>query len=249
LFSRPRRLHLSQSAACKCSTTTDERLLAYRDHRYAAESDRAGACLARAARAPRRQRHPPLDLEISRRVIRPPSRPRHPQRPIPFLLRPRKLLVAAARQRFAGCPFIRKPTVGGKGPRVRSFTTDDFRLSRGTRYEPPGRWCALYMQQTSGRRAADHPLQFSAAVQYAVEGRHQRRVRAVPGRCLRRRRCVFSAAVTSQRAKFTIIDDPRPRSTRRYEAYSGRQRHRRRRDRVHRLRRRQSLHLRRQHQH
>src|SRR5215831_8690874 len=110
-----------------------------RDHRYAAELtaavlawlERHGRRVVNGGRA--------LDLEISKARQYAALEKTGIRTPDTVLVAGKELLVEAARQRFAGGPFILKPNRGGKGLGVRVFQTPDALSDHlaGPDYDPP----------------------------------------------------------------------------------------------------------------
>ena len=162
-----------------------------RDHRYAAELtaavlawlERHGRRVVNGSRA--------LDLEISKARQYAALEAAGIRTPDTVLVAGKELLVEAARQHFAAGPFILKPNRGGKGLGVRLFHSPDAlrRLSRQPGLRAAGRRIASVAAIRPRAGTADHPRRVHRRpIHVCGRGRHQRRVRAVPGRCLRGRR-------------------------------------------------------------
>jgi hypothetical protein len=192
-----------------------------RDHRYAAELtaavlawlERHGRRVVNGSRA--------LDLEISKARQYAALEAAGIRTPDTVLVAGKELLVAAARERFAGGPFILKPNRGGKGLGVRLFHTADALAGHldGVDYEPPVDGLHLLQQYVRAPVPLITRAEFvGGRFMYAVEVDTSDGFELCPADI-----CAIgdSSCPTGEapRAKFTIIDDIDTDLKRRYEAF------------------------------
>ncbi len=218
-----------------------------RDHRYAAEL--TAAVLAWLERHERRvvNGSRALDLEISKARQYAALETAGIRTPDTVLVAGKELLVAAARQRFAGGPFILKPNRGGKGLGVRLLHNADALAGylEGPDYEPPvdglhllqqyvrapvplitraefvgGRFMyAVEVDTSDGFELCPADAEFvGGRFMYAVEVDTSDGFELCPADV-----CAVGDASRpageAPRAKFTIIDDIDPDLKRRYEVF------------------------------
>ena len=186
------RLRSVAAAPRGCLLQPHERVLAHPRPPLRRRTDRLGAGLAGRARPPRRQRQPrarprdqqgpPIRGARSRRHPHAATRCWSPAR-TGWSRQPASTLPAGAgdpeaeprRQRSWGSAVSHRRCAG--------------RLYRQGRLRAAGRRHASVAGICARAGAADHPRRvYRRPVSLCGRGRHQRRVRAVPGRCLRRRR-------------------------------------------------------------
>jgi hypothetical protein len=197
-----------------------------RDHRYAAELtaailawlERHGRGVVNGSRA--------LDLEISKARQYAALEQAGIRTPDTAVVAGKELLVAAARQRFAGDPFILKPNRGGKGLGVRLFrrveALGDYLESPD--YEPPVDGLHLLQQYIRAPAPLITRAEFiGGRFLYAVEVDTSEGFELCPADA-----CAVGDAfcpagadspIGTPRAKFTIIDDIDPDLKRAYEAF------------------------------
>ncbi len=192
-----------------------------RDHRYAAELtaavlawlERHGRRVVNGGRA--------LDLEISKARQYAALEAAGIRTPDTILVAGKELLIAAARQRFGGGPFILKPNRGGKGLGVRLFQTAEALADHldSPDYDPPVDGLHLLQQYVRAPRPLITRAEFiGGRFTYAVEVDTSDGFELCPADA-----CAvgdaFCPAGEQPRAKFTIIDDIDPGLKRQYEAF------------------------------
>jgi hypothetical protein len=192
-----------------------------RDHRYAAELtaavlawlERHGRRVVNGSRA--------LDLEISKARQYAALETAGIRTPDTVLVAGGELLVAAARRRFAGGPFILKPNRGGKGLGVRLFHTAEALAGYldGSDYEPPVDGLHLLQQYVRAPVPLITRAEFvGGRFMYAVEVDTSEGFELCPADV-----CAVGDASCpageEPRAKFTIIGDIDADLKRRYEAF------------------------------
>jgi hypothetical protein len=192
-----------------------------RDHRYAAELtaavlawlERYGRRVVNGSRA--------LDLEISKARQYAALEMAGIGTPPTVLVAGKELLVGAARQRFAGGPFILKPNRGGKGLGVQLFQTLDALggYLDSPDYEPPVDGLHLLQQYVRAPVPLITRAEFiGGRFMYAVEVDTSDGFELCPADV-----CAigdaFCPASEQPRAKFTIIDDIDAGLKGRYEAF------------------------------
>jgi hypothetical protein len=196
-----------------------------RDHRYAAELtasvlawlERHGRRVVNGGRA--------HDLEISKARQYAALEAAGIRTPDTVLVAGKDLLVAAARQRFAGQPFILKPNRGGKGLGVRLFHTVEALRDHleSADYDPPVDGLHLLQQYVRAPLPLITRAEFvGGRFMYAVEVDTSNGFELCPADA-----CAVGDAfcpagpegADAPRAKFTIIDDIDPALKQRYEAF------------------------------
>jgi hypothetical protein len=192
-----------------------------RDHRYAAELtaavlawlERYGRRIVNGGRA--------LDLEISKARQYAALEAAGIRTPETVVVAGKELLVAAARQHFAGSPFILKPNRGGKGLGVRLFQTALALADHldSPDYEPPVDGLHLLQQYVRAPVPLITRAEFiGGRFMYAVEVDTKEGFELCPADV-----CAvggaFCPAGEEPRAKFTIIGDIDAGLKRRYEAF------------------------------
>jgi hypothetical protein len=195
-----------------------------RGHRYAAELTAAvlawlehyGRHVVNGSRA--------LDLEISKTRQYAALAAAGIRTPETVLVAGKELLVAAARQRFAGGPFIVKPNRGGKGLGVRLFHNAEALAEYldGPDYEAPVDGLHLLQQYVRASAPLITRAEFiGGRFLYAVEVDTSAGFELCPADA-----CAvgdaFCPTGTEPRAKFTIIDDIDAELKCRYEAFLAR---------------------------
>jgi hypothetical protein len=192
-----------------------------RDHRFAAELtasvlawlERHGRCVVNGSQA--------LDLEISKARQYAALEAAGIRTPDTMLVAGKELLAAAARQRFAGRPFILKPNRGGKGLGVRLFQSSDaladYLESRD--YEPPVDGLHLLQQYVRPPLPLITRVEFiGGRFMYAVEVDTSEGFELCPADV-----CsvgdTYCPAGEEPRAKFTIIEDIDPTLKSRYATF------------------------------
>jgi len=192
-----------------------------RDHRYAAEL--TAAVLAWLESHDRRVVNGgrALDLEISKARQYAALAAAGIRTPDTVVVAGKELLVAAARERFAGAPFILKPNRGGKGLGVRLFQSPDALADHlvGPDHEPPIDGIHLLQQYVRAPAPLITRAEFiGGKFLYAVEVDTSEGFELCPADV-----CAvgdaFCPAGEEPRAKFTIIDDIDGGLKRRYEAF------------------------------
>jgi hypothetical protein len=192
-----------------------------RDHRYAAELTAAvmawleqhGRRVVNGSRA--------LDLEISKARQYAALEAAGIRTPDTVLVAGKELLVAAARQHFAGDAFILKPNRGGKGLGVRFFHTADALQSYldGRDYEPPVDGLHLLQEYVRAPVPLITRAEFvGGRFIYAVEVDTSDGFELCPADAC----AVGDAACPATNgppAKFMIVDDIEAGLKRRYEAF------------------------------
>jgi hypothetical protein len=195
-----------------------------RGHRYAAEL--TAAVLAWLERHNRRvvNGSRALDLEISKARQYAALEAAGIRTPETVLVTGKELLVQAARQHFAGGPFILKPNRGGKGLGVRLFHSAEALALHvdGPDYEVPIDGLSLLQQYVQAPAPLITRAEFiGGRFLYAVEVDTSAGFELCPADV-----CTpgdaFCPAGQEPRAKFTIIDDIDPGLKRRYEAFLAR---------------------------
>ena len=195
-----------------------------RDHRYAAEL--TASVLAWLAAHGRRIVNGPraLDLEISKTRQYAALEAAGIATPRTVLIAGRDQLVAAARQHFAGGPFILKPNRGGKGLGVQLFHSVDVLADYldSADYEPPVDGIQLLQQYIRAPVPLITRAEFiGGRFFYAVEVDTSEGFELCPAdQCAVED--LFCPAGEDPRAKFTIIDDIEPGLKQRYEAFLAR---------------------------
>ncbi len=195
-----------------------------RDHRYAAELtaavlawlERHGRRVVNGSRA--------LDLEISKARQYAALETAGIRTPDTILVAGKELLVAAARERFAGEPFILKPNRGGKGLGVRLFHTLDAFADylEGPDFEPPVDGLHLLQQYVRAPVPLITRAEFvGGRFMYAVEVDTSDGFELCPADvcAVGDAFCPTDPGVEEPRAKFTIIDDIDADLKCRYEAF------------------------------
>jgi len=192
-----------------------------RDHRYAAELtaavlawlERHGRRIVNGSRA--------LDLEISKARQYAALEAAGIRTPDTVLVAGKELLVGAARERFAGGPFILKPNRGGKGLGVRLFHTLEALADHldGPDYEPPVDGLHLLQQYIRAPVPLITRAEFvGGRFMYAVEVDTSDGFELCPADV-----CAVGEtscpAGEAPRAKFTLIDDIDADLKRRCEAF------------------------------
>ncbi len=163
-----------------------------RGHRYSAEL--TAAVLAWLTRWDRRVINGPaaLDLEISKARQYAALACAGIDTPRTVVVAGRNHLLEAAQTHFPGHPVILKPNRGGKGLGVRLFRTQDILQAyiESDEYEPPVDGLQLLQEYVVAPRPVITRAEFvGGRFLYAVEVDTSSRVRALPGRYLRGRRC------------------------------------------------------------
>ena len=184
-----------------------------RDHRYAAELTAVGAGLARTAWPPRRQRQPRARPRNQQGApIRRARSRRHPHSGHRARCRQGAARRSGACSASRGGPFILKPNRGGKGLGVRLFHSAEALADYldSPDYEPPVDGMHLLQQYVRAPVPLITRAEFiGGQFHLCGRGRHQRGVRAVPGRCLRGRRCLLpgrrASPAPSSRSSTTSI--------------------------------------------
>ena len=185
-----------------------------RDHRYAAELtaavlawlERHGRRVVNGGRA--------LDLEISKARQYAALEKTGIRTPDTVLVAGKELLVEAARQRFAGGPFILKPNRGGKGLGVRLFQSPEALADHleSPEYEAPIDGIQLLQQYIRAPVPLITRAEFvGGRFMYAVEVDTSDGFELCPAD--------VCAVEDQPRAKFTIIDDIAPALKRQYENF------------------------------
>ena len=192
-----------------------------RDHRYAAELtaavlawlERHGRRVVNGSRA--------LDLEISKARQYAALQAAGIRTPDTVVVAGKELLVAAARRRFGGGPFILKPNRGGKGFGVRLFNSPGAFADylAGPDYEPPVDGLHLLQQYVRAPVPFITRAEFiGGRFMYAVEVDTSEGFELCPADA-----CAvgdaFCPAGEEPRAKFTIIDDIDPALKQRYQSF------------------------------
>jgi hypothetical protein len=195
-----------------------------RGHRYAAELtaavlawlERYGRRVVNGSRA--------LDLEISKARQYAALEAAGIRTPETVLVAGTELLVAAARQRFAGRPFIVKPNRGGKGIGLRLFRSAEALAEHldGPDYEAPVDGLFLLQQYVRAPAPLITRAEFiGGRFLYAVEVDTSDGFELCPAdACAIGNACC--PAGEDPRAKFTIIGDIDAALKRRYEAFLAR---------------------------
>src|SRR5262249_2886928 len=192
-----------------------------RDQRYAAELN--GAVLAWLERHGRRvvNGSRALDLEVSKARQYAALEAVGIRTPDTVLVAGTELLVDAARQSFAGSPFILKPNRGGKGLGVRLFQSPDALADHlaSLDYEPPVDGLHLLQQYVRAPVPLITRAEFiGGRFVYAVEVDTRDGFELCPADV-----CsvgdAFCPAGEQPRAKFTIVDNIDPGLKQRYEAF------------------------------
>jgi hypothetical protein len=192
-----------------------------RDHRYAAEL--TASVLAWLERHRRRvvNGSRALDLEISKARQYAALQAAGIRTPDTVVVAGKELLVAAARRRFGGGPFILKPNRGGKGFGVRLFNSPGAFTDylAGPDYEPPVDGLHLLQQYVRAPVPFITRAEFiGGRFMYAVEVDTSEGFELCPADA-----CAvgdaFCPAGEEPRAKFTIIDDIDPALKQRYQSF------------------------------
>jgi hypothetical protein len=192
-----------------------------RDHRYAAEL--TASVLAWLERHRRRvvNGSRALDLEISKARQYAALQAAGIRTPDTVVVAGKELLVAAARRRFGGGPFILKPNRGGKGFGVRLFNSPGAFADylAGPDYEPPVDGLHLLQQYVRAPVPFITRAEFiGGRFMYAVEVDTSEGFELCPADA-----CAvgdaFCPAGEEPRAKFTIIDDIDPALKQRYQSF------------------------------
>jgi hypothetical protein len=195
-----------------------------RDHRYAAELtasllawlEQHGRCVVNGGRA--------LDLEISKARQMAALETAGIRTPATVVVAGTDDLVAAARQHFAGAPFILKPNRGGKGLGVRLFQRPEALADylEGPDYEPPVDGQHLLQSYVHAPDALITRAEFvGGRFLYAVEVDTQDGFELCPADAcaVGDAFCPAGTPGAEPRAKFTIVDAIDPALIRRYEAF------------------------------